>query len=198
MRRAKGHKSELKQSQNCIMKKLSLLLLIISLASAYIFSALHSFHQVHKSIYYDNKQLSKDYVEWEDVRTQIKDYINVSLVDKVSKHKDFAESGEIGFLVAGLAGKFAEHAVDQYINPEGLSFLIKNSSKRSKIPEPTFETLIAGISLLNFDSFNSFHVNIESEGKKISIHFRRIGVKWKVDQIEFSDHLMSKLIENLG
>ena len=178
------------------MKKASFLFLIVSFASIYIFSAMYSLHQVHKSIYYDNKQLSKDYVEWEEVRTNIKDYINVSLVDKISRDKDFEKSGEIGFLVAGLAGKFAEHVVDQYINPEGLSFLIKNSSKRSKIPEPTFGTLIAGISLLNFDSFNSFHVNIESEGKKIPIHFRRIGVKWKIDQIEFSDNLMSKLIEN--
>ena len=102
----------------------------------------------------------------------------------------------LDFLLQGLAGKFAEHAVDQYINPEGLSFLIKNSSQRSKIPEPTFGTLIAGISLLRFDSLNSFHVNLESDGEKIPIHFRRFGVKWKIDQIEFSDTLMSKLSEN--
>ena len=61
------------------------------------------FHQVHKSIYYDNKQISKDYVEWEEVRTNIKDYINVSLVDKISRDKDFEKSGEIGFLVAGVS-----------------------------------------------------------------------------------------------
>ena len=115
------------------MKKLSFLLLITSLASAYVFSALHSFHQIHKSIYYDNKQLSKDYVEWQEVRTNIKDYINVSLLDKVATNKDFEGSSEIGFLVTGLVGKFAEHAVDTYINPEGLSFLIKNSIKSSEI-----------------------------------------------------------------
>ena len=178
------------------MKKALFLLLTVFLASIYVFSAVYSLHQVHKSIYYDNKQLSKDYVEWEEVRTNIKDYINVSVVDKISRDKDFEKSGKIGFIVAGLASKFAEHAVDQYINPEGLSFLIKNSSQRSKIPEPTFGTLIAGISLLKFDSFNSFHVNLESDGEKIPIHFRRFGVKWKIDQIEFSDNLMSKLIEN--
>ena len=177
------------------MKKLSLLLQIISLASAYIFSALHSFHQVHKSIYYDNKQLSKDYVEWEEVRAQIKDYINVSLVDKVSKDKNFEESGEIGFLVAGLVGKFAEHAVDTYINPEGLSFLIKNSGKRSEIPEPSFGTLIAGISLIKFDSFNSFHVNVENDDEKIRVHFRRIGVKWKINLLELPNDLISTLTD---
>ena len=77
---------------------------------------MHSLHQVHKSIYYDNKQLSKDYVEWEEVRTNIKNYINVSLADKIAEDEDFKKAGELGFLLAGLAGKFAEHAVDTYIN----------------------------------------------------------------------------------
>ena len=178
------------------MKKISVLLLLISLVSIYVFSAMHSLHQVHKSIYYDNKQLSKDYVEWEEVRTNIKNYINVSLADKISKDEDFKKSSDIGFLVAGLAGKVAEHAVDTYINSEGLSFLIKNSTKISKIPEPSFGTLVAGISLMKFDSFSTFHVDLESDGEKIPVRFRRVGVKWKVEQIEFSDDLISKLIQN--
>ena len=156
---------------------------------------MHSLHQVHKSIYYDNKQLSKDYVEWEEVRTNIKNYINVSLADKIAEDEDFKKAGELGFLVAGLAGKFAEHAVDTYINPEGLSFLIKNSSKSSKIPEPNLGTLFAGISLMKFDSLSSFHVELESDGQKIPVRFRRIGVKWKIEQIEFSDDLISKLMK---
>ena len=156
---------------------------------------MHSLHQVHKSIYYDNKQLSKDYVEWEEVRTNIKNYINVSLADKIVEDEDFNKAGELGFLVAGLAGKFAEHAVDTYINPEGLSFLIKHSSKSSKIPEPSLGTLFAGISLMKFDSLSSFHVELESDGQKIPVRFRRIGVKWKIEQIEFSDDLISKLMK---
>ena len=156
---------------------------------------MHSLHQVHKSIYYDNKQLSKDYVEWEEVRTNIKNYINVSLADKIAEDEDFKKAGELGFLVAGLAGKFAEHAVDTYINPEGLSFLIKNSSKSSKIPEPSLGTLFAGISLMKFDSLSSFHVELDSDGQKIPVRFRRIGVKWKIEQIEFSDDLISKLMK---
>ena len=157
---------------------------------------MHSLYKVHKSIYYDNKQLSKDYVDWEEVRTNIKNYINVSLADKIIEDEDFKKAGELGFLVAGLAGKFAEHAVDTYINPEGLSFLIKNSSKSSKIPEPSLETLFAGISFMKFDSFGSFHVNLESDGEKIPVNFRRIGFKWKVEQIEFSDELINKFIHN--
>ena len=156
---------------------------------------MHSLYQVHKSIYYDNKQLSKDYVEWEEVRTNIKNYINVSLADKIAEDEDFKKAGELGFLVAGLAGKFAEHAVDTYINPEGLSFLIKNTSNTSKIPEPSLGTLFAGISLMKFDSLSSFHVELESDGQKIPVRFKRIGVKWKIEQIEFSDDLISKLMK---
>tara|TARA_B100000989_G_C19491572_1_gene450054 strand:- start:858 stop:1331 length:474 start_codon:yes stop_codon:yes gene_type:complete len=157
---------------------------------------MHSLHQVHKSIYYDNKQLIKDYVEWAEVKTNIKNYINVRLANELSKDKNFKASGEIGFLLAGLTGKFVEHAVDIYITPEGFSFLIKNSSTSSKIPEPSFRTLFAGISLMKFDSFNSFHVNLNSGGEKIPIQFRRMGIKWKVARIEFSDDLISKLIQN--
>ena len=113
---------------------------------------------------------------------------------KSQKTKALRNRGRLDFLLQGWS--FAEHAVDTYINPDGLSFLIKNSSKNSEIPEPTFVTLIAGISLIKFDSFNSFHVNIESDGGKISLHFRRIGVKWKIDQVELPDDLISKLIQN--
>ena len=178
------------------MKKLSLLLLLLSTTSVYIFGAMHSLHQVHKSIYYDNKQLSIDYVEWEEVRTSIKDHINVSLAEKISEDGDFQKSGEVGFLIAGLAGKFAEHAVDTYVTPEGLSFLIKNSDKSNKLPEPNFGTLVAGISLIKFDSVSTFHVDLESDGEKIPVRFKRVGVKWKIEQIEFSDDLISKIIQN--
>ena len=118
------------------------------------------------------------------------------LVDKVSKNANVGDSGEIGFFVAGLVGKFAEHAVDTSINPESLSFLFKNSSKSSKIPEPSVGTLFAGISLMKFDSLNSFYVELASDGEKIPVHFRRIGFKWKVEQVEFSDELINKLIQN--
>jgi hypothetical protein len=34
---------------------------------------------------------------------------------------------------------FIEYAIDTYINPEGLSLLIKNSTKKSEIPEPSLQ-----------------------------------------------------------
>ena len=177
------------------MKKSSFLIVIFFIAFAYLFSAMYSLHKIHESIYFDNRQLSKDYVEWGQLRKNFKDDINVSLLRKVSNDEEFKKSGEVGFLLAGLASKFAEHAVDAYINPEGLSVLVKNSNKSSKIPEPSIGTLALGISLMNFDGFNSFHVNVESNGENIPIHFKRIGVKWKIVHIELSDDFIDQFIQ---
>ena len=56
------------------MNKKSIILVILFLLVAYIFSAMYSFHQVHKSIYYNNKQISKIYIEWIEVRKNFKDF----------------------------------------------------------------------------------------------------------------------------
>ncbi len=98
--------------------------------------------------------------------------------------------------MAGFAGKLAEHAVDTYVNPEGLNLLIENSSRRSQIPEPGFGTLIAGISIMRFNGLSSFYVNLESDGEKLPVHFKRIGAKWKIVQIEFSDNFIEMLTQN--
>ena len=98
--------------------------------------------------------------------------------------------------MAGLAGKLAEHAVDTYVNPEGLSLLIENSNRRSEIPEPGLGTLIAGILIMRFDGFSSFYVDLESDGEKLPVHFKRIGAKWKIVQIEFSDDFINRFTQN--
>ena len=171
------------------MRKISFIILVVTFAFFYVFSAMYSFHQVHKSIYYNNKQISKNYIEWEKVKNNFKNYINASFLDKMSKDKEFGELDEIGILVAGLASKFIEYAIDTYMNPEGLSLLIKNSTKKSEIPEPSFATLISGVSIMKFDSLNTFYVNVDTDGDKIPVHFKRIGTKWKVVEIGFPDDI---------
>ena len=179
------------------MKKMSFIILVVSFAFIYVLSAMYSFHQVHKSIYYNNKQISKDYIEWEEVRNNFIDYINVSFLDKMSNDKELEELDEIGILVAGLASKFVEYAIETYINPEGLSLLIKNLSKKSEIPEPNFSTFIIGISIMKFDSLNTFHVNLEADRENIPVHFKRIGTKWKVVEIGFPDDIFNESNINL-
>ena len=175
------------------MKKLSIIVIPLFLFFLYIFSDMHSFHQVHKSIYYNNKQLSKNYIEWEEVKKNFKDFLNANLLDKMSNEKEFKDLGELGILVTGLASKFVNYAIDTYINPEGLSLLIQKSDKKSEIPEPNLGTLIGGILIMNFDGLNSFYVNFETDGEEIPVHFKRFGTKWKVVEIEFSENIFDEM-----
>ena len=175
------------------MKKISFLILLVFFAFIYVFSAMHSFHQVHKSIYYNNKQISKNYIEWKQVRNNFKDFMNASFLDKMSNDKELGDLEEVGILVTGLASKFIEYAIDTYINSDGLSVLLKNSGKKSDIPEPSFTTLIGGISIMKFDSLNTFYVNIETDENNIPVYFKRIGTKWKVVEISFPEDFFKNL-----
>ena len=175
------------------MKKISIIIFPLLLVFIYIFSAMYSFHQVHKSIYYNNKQLSKNYIEWDEVKNNFKDFFNANLLDKMSNEKEFKNLGEFGILMTGFTSKFADYAIDTYINPEGLSLLIEKSDKKSEIPEPNFITLIGGISIMKYDSLNSFHVNLETDGDDIPIYFKRIGIKWKVMEIGFPEDIFNEI-----
>ena len=46
---------------------------------------------------------------------------------------------------------------------------------------------------MNFDGLNSFHVNLETDGEVIPVHFKRIGIKWKVVEIEFSENMFDEM-----
>ena len=111
----------------------------------------------------------------------------------MSNEKEFKDLGEFGILVTGLASKFVDYAIDTYINPEGLSLLIQKSDKKSEIPEPNLGTLIGGISIMNFDGLSSFHVNLETDEEEIPVHFKRIGIKWKVVEIEFPENIFEEM-----
>ena len=51
--------------------------MFIVVISGYLFSALYSTHQIHKGIYYNDKALIKEYVEWNEVRDNLKNYLNI-------------------------------------------------------------------------------------------------------------------------
>ena len=179
-----------KEKKNSYKKIILIATLPVLLASIYIFSAMYSFHQVHKAFYYNNKYLSKNYIKWDQVKNNFKDYFNIHFLKEMANEE---ELGEWGILVASLAGKFVDYAVDTYINPEGLSLLLEKSEKKSDIPKPNFSTLIGGITIMKFDSLNSFHVEIENNEEKIPIHFYRYGTKWKVVEIEFPKDLFKEM-----
>jgi hypothetical protein len=173
-------------------KKLKLILITspLIIIFLYFFTALYSFHQFHKGIYYNDKKLIKDYVEWDELRENFKNYINIQLLKETQKSDELKDLGELGVLLSGLAGKFVETMVDSYLNPEGLSMLIEKSEKKDEIPEPTFLTLIGGFTIMEFNSLNSFYVTYENEDQELPIFFNRKGLTWKITQIEFPENLI--------
>ena len=176
-------------------KKIKLIIIITPLIVlfTYFFTALYSFHQFHKGIYYNNKKLIKDYVEWDELRENFKNYINIQLLKETKKDDDLKELGDLGLLFTGLAGKLVESLVDTYLNPEGLSMLIEKSEKKDEIPEPTFLTLIGGFTIMDFNGHSSFYITYENQGEEFPIFFNRKGLTWKITQIEFPKNLMESI-----
>ena len=176
-------------------KKIKLILIITPLIIlfSYFFTALYSFHQFHKGIYYNDKKLIKDYVEWDELRENFKNYINIQLLKETKKDDDFKELGDLGLLFTGLAGKLVESLVDTYLNPEGLSMLIEKSEKKDEIPKPTLITLLGGFTIMDFNGHSSFYITYENEGEEFPIFFNRKGLTWKITQIEFPENLLDSL-----
>ena len=176
-------------------KKIKLILIITPLIVlfTYFFTALYSFHQFHKGIYYNDKKLIKDYVEWDELRENFKNYINIQLLKETKKDDDFKELGDLGLLFTGLAGKLVESLVDTYLNPEGLSMLIEKSEKKDEIPKPTLVTLLGGFTIMDFNGHSSFYITYENQGEEFPIFFNRKGLTWKITQIEFPEDLLSSL-----
>ena len=176
-------------------KKLKLTLIIspIVIVCLYFFTALYSFHQFHKGIYYNDKKLIKDYVEWDELRENFKNYINIQLLKETKKDDDLKELGDLGLLFTGLAGKLVESLVDTYLNPEGLSMLIEKSEKKDETPKPTLVTLLGGFTIMDFNGHSSFYITYENEGEEFPIFFNRKGLTWKITQIEFPENLLDSL-----
>ena len=175
------------------MKKILFIILPVLMVLIYIFSAMNSFHQFHKGIYYNDKKLIKEYVEWDELRENFKNYINIQLLKETKKDDDFKELGDLGLLFTGLAGKLVESLVDTYLNPEGLSMLIEKSEKKDEIPKPTLITLFGSFTIMNFNGLSSFYITYENEGEEFPIFFNREGLKWKITQIEFPKSLFDNL-----
>lgn len=176
-------------------KKIKLILIITPLIVlfSYFFTALYSFHQFHKGIYYNNKKLIKDYVEWDELRENFKNYINIQLLKETKKDDDLKELGDLSLLFTGLAGKLVESLVDTYLNPEGLSMLIEKSEKKDEIPKPTLVTLLGGFTIMEFNGHSSFYITYENEGEEFPVFFNRKGLTWKITQIEFPKNLMENI-----
>tara|TARA_B100001093_G_C26627312_1_gene927272 strand:- start:340 stop:876 length:537 start_codon:yes stop_codon:yes gene_type:complete len=169
------------------------LILILILISSYASTAMYSFHQLHKGIYFNDKQLIENYVDWKIVKGNVKNYINIEILKKTESEKIFKELGDVGILLSGFAGKFVEIAIDTYLNSDGVILLLEKSQKRDEIPKPSLITLLGSFTIMDNNGLNSFYINYENKGEEYPIYFKRDGLKWKITDIEFPKDLFEKI-----
>jgi|TARA_B100001093_G_scaffold431252_1_gene427229 hypothetical protein len=170
-----------------------LLILILVQITSYIFTAMYSFHQLHKGIYFNDKELIEKYVDWQSVRGNVKNFINVEILKQKQSQEIFEQLGDVGILLSGFAGKFVEIAIDTYLNSDGVSLLLEKSKKKDEIPKPSILTLLGSFIIMDNNGLNSFYINYENEGKQYPIYFKRYGFKWKIINIEFPKNLFDKI-----
>tara|TARA_B100000900_G_scaffold331242_1_gene291912 strand:+ start:185 stop:652 length:468 start_codon:yes stop_codon:yes gene_type:complete len=154
---------------------------------------MYSFHQFHKGIYFNDKQLIENYVDWQRVRGNVKNYINIEILRKKESEEIFRKLGDVGILLSGFAGKFIEIAIDTYLNSDGISLLLEKSQKKDEIPKPSLITLIGSFLIMDNNGLNSFYINYENKGKEYPIYFERDGLKWRIINIEFPKDLFEKI-----
>jgi len=177
-----------------MLKKLKFfLILILVLFFSYSFTAMYSFHQLHNGIYFNDKQLIENYVDWQSVRGNVKNYINIEILKKSQSEEIFKQLGDVGILFSGFAGKFVEIAIDTYLNSDGISLLLEKSQKKDQIPKPSIITLLGSFTIMDNNGLNSFYINYENEGEEYPVYFTRDGLRWKITNIEFPKDLFDKL-----
>jgi len=159
---------------------------------AYLFSALYSTHQIHKGIYYNDKALLKKYIEWEGLRDNIKNYLNINLLKETQKYEDFKNLGGLSLLINGFTSKIVDSILDTYVNSEGLSMLLQENQMARKLPEPDFNTLLGGIKIMEFKNHSSFRIKHNVDKQEISLLFQRIGINWKITKIELPEDLLNE------
>jgi hypothetical protein len=177
------------------MKKLFITLIIIPVIAiiAYLFSALFSIYQIHKGIYYYDKALIKEYIEWNQLRENLKNYLNVNLIKEIQKDENFKNLGSLGVLITGFASKIVDNILETYINYEGLSMLLQENQMAIKLPKPGIDTLLGGIKIIEFKNHSSFKIKHLVDKKEISLLFQRIGIDWKITQVELPEDLFEEL-----
>ena len=176
------------------MKKVFISIIIIPILAiiAYLFSALYSTHQIHKGIYYNDKALLKEYIEWNQLRENLKNYLNVNLLKEIQKDEDFKNLGALGVLITGFASKIVDGILDTYVNFEGLSILLQKNQMARKLPKPSFNTLLGGIKIMEFKNYSSFRIKHIVNKQEIYLLFQRIGTDWKIIRIELPEDLLNE------
>ena len=60
------------------------------------------------------------------------------------------------------------------------------------LPKPNLNTLLGGIKIMEFKNHSSFKIKYKVDKQEISLLFQRIGIDWKITQIELPEDLLKE------
>ena len=118
--------------------------------------------------------------------------MNVNLLKEIQKDENFKNLGGLGVLITGFVSKIVDSILDSYVNSEGLSMLLQENQMARKLPKPDFNTLLGGIKIMEFKNHSSFIIKHKVDKEEISLLFQRIGIDWKITQIELPEDLLNE------
>ena len=168
------------------MKKvlISLLLFFVFVLSFLGLGPFLTLYSIKDSIEERNSNKLSQNIYFPELRSNLKDQINLSLSDRINKKLN---DNPLRFLAEGLADIVVDETLDVFLTPDGLgrlidgedpSSIIRNNKKSNKKDD--------GIEVLEsiefkYESINRFIVLINAiNNKQIKLHLDRFGIRWKL------------------
>ena len=168
------------------MKKvlISLLLFFVFVLSFLGVGPFLTLYSIKDSIEERNSNKLSQNIYFPELRSNLKDQINLSLSDRINKKLN---DNPLRFLAEGLADIVVDETLDVFLTPDGLgrlidgedpSSIIRNNKKSNKKDD--------GIEVLEsiefkYESINRFIVLINAiNNKQIKLHLDRFGIRWKL------------------
>lgn len=123
----------MQQQNSAPHKRTKYLIIFAFLLAAYVIYPYSTLYRLSKGLEEGNKETLRSLVNWENLRTSIKDELNASLSADLMKKQDHKATGFEGLgtaLVATFLPKMIDGMIDSIVTPAGLAKMIGNAKSR--------------------------------------------------------------------
>ena len=112
-------------------------LVVFMIAGVLALSPFYSVYQIKKGISEKDREKLEHFVLFSELRENLKSQLDETFENRLGKKNDEKEGRFSGFALK-FAKKFANHMVDAYVTPEGLSKLMGGETKKDAPKGETF------------------------------------------------------------
>lgn len=106
-------------------------ILVVFLIAAVLSAPFFTMYQIRSGIHKKDTAKLNTYVEFEELRLNLKDQLVRTIDEKFSKNTEMEEN-QFSQLTSNFAKRFATRMVDNYISPEGLGKLMGGGPKKEE------------------------------------------------------------------